>query len=483
MKFVYLLILFNLGIVCSALAQSAQVDSVIQQLNKVSGKHINEVDKKIDKYSNRITNKTEKTLVKLARWENKIKELLQKVNPEAANLLFSNTELTFTGLLEKFKEGNLAIANYKSKYDEYRDKLQTSFKYIKTQNEFVNNKIIKSAENINKKLAKLDEDLKSQAYIEDFIRKRKKMLVETAFKYIGKSKIITQLNKESYYYIECIRNYKQLFSDKNKREELALKVINDIPAFKNFMSKNSMLAQLFNMPANYGSLESLNGLQTRASVNNILQSRLSVGGSGAQQQFTQNIQAAQSELSSIKNQLLDKVKAGASPDGEMPDFKNKNDQKSKTFFQRIELGTNIGFSKAQNFFPNRTDIALSAGYKINDKSIIGIGCSYVAGLGTVENIKLTHLGLGLRSFLDWKLKKGFYASGGFEMNYLSNNSDNIQLKKSANWQQSGLIGISKKINIKTKWFKTSKASILYDLLAHKHSPNTQPIVFRMGYSF
>jgi len=78
----------------------AQTDSILQQLQNIPKKYIGTVEKKVDKYSNRITSKTEKTLVKLSRWENKIKPLLQKASPETANRLFSDGHPTFVFLKE-----------------------------------------------------------------------------------------------------------------------------------------------------------------------------------------------------------------------------------------------------------------------------------------------------------------------------------------------------------------------------------------------
>jgi hypothetical protein len=49
------------------------------------------------------------------------------------------------------------------------------------------------------------------------------------------------------------------------------------------------------------------------------------------------------------------------------------------------------------------------------------------------------------------------------------------------WQQSGLIGISKKMNVKTKFFKGTKLQLLFDMLANQHVPVSQPVLFRVGY--
>ena len=98
---------------------NAQADSALQQLQQVPLQYIKQVDNKIDKYTNRITSKTEKTLTKLSRWENKIKSLLQQTNPEAAQRLFGNDQLTFSAALEKYKKGEAIVAGQRAKYNEY----------------------------------------------------------------------------------------------------------------------------------------------------------------------------------------------------------------------------------------------------------------------------------------------------------------------------------------------------------------------------
>ena len=165
----------------------------------------------------------------------------------------------------------------------------------------------------------------------------------------------------------------------------------------------------------------------------------------------------------------------------IPDFK-PNNQKSKTFLQRLEYGSNFQFAKNNSLVPTTADIALSIGYKLNDKSVIGIGASYKMGLGTIQNISISHQGIGLRSFIDWKLKKQFFVTGGFEMNYNASFKKIDQLKKYNDWQMSGLVGITKKINIKTKWTKETKIQLLYDMLYKQHFPASQPIIFRVGYN-
>lgn len=468
-------------IICTSQYCAAQTDSIFQaleNLQKVPVKYLSAVENKIDKYSNRITGKTEKTLAKLSKWENKIKGILDQVSPETSQKLFGNNATTFGSLLKKLQEGKAIAEGYKTKYNEYRDKLTTSVKYLEEQKEKLDKKYLEPIKSTQKKLDELEQDVNNTEAVEAFIKERKKQLVNEAVKYIGKSKYLSKIDKESYYYIETLRNYKELFTDKKKAEELAVKLLNKIPAYTKFMQDNSMLASLFGSPNSPPSLASLQGLQTRASVNSLIQNQLANGGPNARELFSQNMQQAQAALSTLK----DKVAKSGNNSGEMPDFK-PNEQKSKTFFQRLEYGSNFQFAKNNSLVPSTADIALSIGYKLNDKSLIGIGASYKMGFGSIQRISISHQGIGLRSFIDWKLKKQFFITGGYEMNYNAAFRNIQELQTCGAWQSSGLIGISKKINIKTKWTKSTKLQLLYDMLANTHVPVSQPVVFRVGYNF
>lgn len=175
---------------------------------------------------------------------------------------------------------------------------------------------------------------------------------------------------------------------------------------------------------------------------------------------------------------------GGSSDEEMPEGFKHNNQKKKNFLQRLEIGTNIQSQKANGYFPVASDIGLSLGYKLNDKSVIGIGGSYRVGWGkSIRHINITHQGIGIRSFIDWKIKGSFWLSSGFESNYRSEFRNIDELKNLNAWQQSGLIGLSKVISLKTKFFKKTKLQLLWDFLSYQQLPRTSKILFRFGYSF
>ena len=78
---------------------------------------------------------------------------------------------------------------------------------------------------------------------------------------------------------------------------------------------------------------------------------------------------------------------------------------------------------------------MSVGYKLTDKSVVGVGASYKMGWGKdIKNIVISTQGLGLRSYMDVKLKGSFYASGGFEYNYQPISGDSLSSTSAMNWK-------------------------------------------------
>lgn len=197
----------------------------------------------------------------------------------------------------------------------------------------------------------------------------------------------------------------------------------------------------------------------------------------------QSVQSAQSQLSQLRERAekFGQGSVGSNTDPEMPSFKTNNHQRTKSFLNRLEYGFNAQSQKAQWMFPATTDFGLQFGYKLNDNCAIGTGLSYKIGWGKSWNqIEITHQGLGLRSYIDSKIKGSFYISGGYEQNYRSAFKNIDALKNQNAWQASGLIGLSKKYRISSKI--KGEAKLLWDFLSYQQIPKTHPIVFRIGYA-
>jgi hypothetical protein len=258
-------------------------------------------------------------------------------------------------------------------------------------------------------------------------------------------------------------------------------ILNKIPAFTNFIQQNGQLAGLFGISANYGTAAGTIGLQTRDQVQQLLQSQIGSSGGGGMAALQSNLESAHEQLDQFKDKLASL--GGSSGDIDMPDFK-PNNQKTKTFFKRLELGVNLQTTRANGYFPSTTAFGLSLGYKISNKSTIGIGGSYNMGWGpSIQHIQFSSQGLSIRSFIDVLIKKNIYISGGFEESYVTPFTTFSQLQNYSLWQRSGLIGLSKMVSLPGKVVKKTKVSLLWNFLSYSQIPPTQAFLFRVGYNF
>lgn len=464
--------------ICLSLAARGQT-SIDSLLGKVDPqKWAASIGKKASSLEEKLISKSIKTLSRLQKQEEKLyRGMLKSKDSLAAKAVLADIQAKYAGMREKLRSPT--IANAGGQYISKLDSLTTTLKFLDQNG--VGGKVKDALQNTTA----LQDKFKQTEEIQKFIKARKQQLKEQLEK-LGMVKQLKKFNKEVYYYSAQIKEYKEILKDSKKVEKKALELLSRTKLFKDFFRRNSQLASLFRIPGDPGdpaSQTSLAGLQTRAQVNNLIQQQITAGGPGAQQQVSQNIQAAQSQLTQLKDKVL-KAGGGGSGD-ELPDFK-PNHEKVKGFWKRLEYGTNIQTQKATNFFPVTSDVALTLGYKLNSKSVIGIAASYRLGWGTGwRDLTITHEGIGLRSYIDVKLKGSFWLSGAYEQHYRSAFNRIDQLRDMDAWQRVGLIGVSKILSTKTKLFKKTKLQLLWDFLYHySEAPKSQsPIVFRIGYNF
>jgi len=451
----------------------------------ITPKFISSISSKSSALENKLNKKSAKTLKKLRRYELRMAAQMEKLDTSAAKQMVENITARYQYLESKLKPERLMKGRLQQ-YIPGLDSLNTSLHFLGEHKELLtdaNNSMAQLKQAMGK-MEELKIQLQKAGEIETFLKERKQYLKEQLNK-LGLAKQLKKLNKQVYYYSQQLQEYKNILNDPKKIEKKGLELLSRTKLFKDFMRRNSMLASLFRLPGNPdepANLASLAGLQTRAQVNSLVQQQIAAGGPQAADQFRQNMQAAQSQLNQLKYKIL--KGGGNSSNAEMPEGFKPNNQKTKSFLKRLELGTNMQTQKASGYFPVTSDIGLSLGYKLNDKSIIGIGTSYKLGWGSGwDNIKLSNEGIGIRSYLDIKLKGTFWVSGGYEQNYRTAFNSVDALKDRSAWQQSGLIGISKVISLKSKIFKKTSLKLLWDFMSYQQVPRTQAILMRVGYSF
>jgi hypothetical protein len=291
--------------------------------------------------------------------------------------------------------------------------------------------------------------------------------------------------------------WRQMLNEPDRLEREALRLLNKLPAFQKFMQQNGQLAQLFGPPAANASsgAASLAGLQTRQSVMQQLQQRFGTAAAGAlpsantpafvQQQLQGGMAQVQQAQSTVQG-LVQSITNGAWGNTQLtPQQQEQADLKAKPFGKRLEAGWNLQTTNRLNNYPAVNDMGLSLGYRIAPKAAAGIGVAYKFGLGTWQHIKLTHVGLALRSYFDWritnpkaKLFANLWVTAGFEMNYWKP-IYNLNSLQDLSWQRSGVAGITKRMKVGKK---EGKVQVLWDFL-QTGAPLGQCILIRYGHSF
>jgi hypothetical protein len=463
---------------------SAQVpDTLSKTLSPAQAqKYVDNVNTQVTGLNNQLISQSEKYLQGISAEEIKLKSKLGKVDSVSANSIFGNVQARYqqlqTGLLQS---SSSTLPASVSRYVPSLDSMKNTLLFLQANN---NNPLSKlSGQQLTTAVGNvqaLENKMQAVDNLKTWLSQRQQYLTQQ----LGKFGMVGQMGNMSakvYYYKQQVSDLKASLQDPSKMQQKAMTVLSQVPAYRNFIAQHSYLSKLFGQPENYNlSDSSMKGLQTRAAVQKIIQEKTSAGGAAAQQQVGQQIQQAGSAVSQLKSKIMQAANGGGS-DPQNPGF-TPNGQKTKSLWKRLEYGANLQFEPASTLLPTICDVGLSIGYKVNDKATVGVGTALKLGLGNgLDQLKLSGQGLSLRSYIDWKLKKNIYLSGGYEENYLSAFQSVDQLRVPTAWQKSGLIGISREYQISNK--VKGKAQLLFDFLSFYQVPKAQPIVFRVGYSF
>lgn len=462
--------------ICYAQYVSRPADSLLKMPDKV----INAIERKTASISDGITRKTHKYLQKMIMQEKRLQKKLAAKDSLAAGKIFGDVEQRYAQLRNNTQDISGIAQQVQHTYIPHLDSLQTALSFLTHAKGILANTpdrasdIEKAIENVNRLQDKFDKAEQVNTYL-----KHRRSFLEEQLQHYGLVKEIKQLKKQVYYYQAQIATYKKLIENPSQLEAKALALLQKSSLFRDFFNKHSQLAGLFALPVNISGNSMINaaGLQTREGVQQLLLQRFGAG-TDLRQVMQQQVQGAQLQLNRLKEKV--NTLGGNHSDLEMPDFK-PNQQKTKRFKDRLELGTNLQTVKHNRYFPSTSDIGLSLGYKLNDKSIVGIGSAYKMGWGRdIRHLSITHQGMGLRSFVDYKIKGNFWLSGGAEMNYHSRFRNFEILNDYSAWQKSALLGLSKKYQVNHKL--KCNVQLMYDFLWRAQVVRTQPLVFRIGYS-
>ena len=477
----------------ASFCQESTAVTTTDRIINLPSKFFSRIQGKTANLDKQLTEQTERYLAKMAKREERLRKRLYKVDSTAARNLFANSSQQYAALAQKLKtDTGSRTQSISGEYQPYTDSLRGLLNFLQlsgstgpaTASTALSPKMPSPLQSSISQLQALQAKMQDADQVKAYIQQRKQEIGQYISQHTSLVGILGKqyqgMSQDLFYYSQQVRQCKEILNSPDQLEQKALSLLNQLPAFQSFMKNNSQLAGLFNLPANYGSPQGLAGLQTRDQVNDLIQGQVAAGGAGGAAALQSNLQSAESQLDGFKDKLS-KLGQG-SGDIEMPNFK-PNDQKTKTFWKRLEYGTNFQTTRNNYYFPTVTDLGLSVGYRLGNSNVVGVGASYKIGWGNgIRHIALSSNGIGLRSFLDIKIKGSFYLSGGAEYNYETPFSSYQQIRQLQYWTKSGLIGITKTVSMKSRVFKKTKLQLLWDFLSYQQNPKTQAVIFRIGYN-
>lgn len=468
-------------ILCNTVVAQQPDTTVIstKQLNK----YLASVNDKANKFNSGAEKYARKTLAKLLKQEEKMRRKVMKVDTALAKALFDYA----IDSLNKFQslmgiKNKIAGKVTGGEYFAYLDSVKLSLQFLEKANV-----LSSSANALQQKLGSstgmvkdIEANVENIRKIKEFVSLRKESLGDKLRQYPQYSKYIRSISKEAYYLGEKMHELQSIISSPSGIENAVVGLLRELPAFQSFIRENSQLAGLFSMTG-FSAMPSagmpvVNGIPSRSALQQSIQANAPAMANNFGSLMQQQIGQAQSAVQTARNKLN-----AITGEKEMPDYKT-NSQKVKSFKKRLEYGFDLQFSKSNYVIPSSGDISLLVGYKLNDKSSIGVSGVYRLGMGTGwNNIRFSNMGIGFRSYMNWKIKGNFYAQGGSEWNYNTGFRNIEELKNSPLWQQSAMLGIAKKYRVSKKL--KGNVQVLYDFLHRQHVPITQPVIFRFGCNF
>jgi hypothetical protein len=527
-----------------AISHAQMVDSLPGKLVNFPSRFLNKIQSKTASLQQQLTTQTQKYIARMTRQEARLKKQLAASDSNAAKQLFAGSAQRYQYFSQRLQQDTGSRRMLVSgPYEPYTDSLRGTLAFLQQNPQLLGSSISAAPgpgavagvssipvvgnisglstvsadqaklQNAVSQLQSLQAKMQVAALLQQYMQQRQAQIQQYLSKYThlpsGVANTFSGYKAQAAYYQQQVNAYQSMLNDPDKLFQAALTQLNKVPAFSSFMQRHSALSAL--VPEGSGPVVTSDpakpgqGLPGRDHVLAGLQKQLGKNGVDAESVAQRSTSSAISQNSSsgggsglsklsALGTLLSGGGAGSSlgsgtignggSTGAGTGSPQLNPQKTQSFLHRLEFGVNLQSTSSTYFFPATTDIGLSLGYKLNDQNRIGIGASYKLGwTGDIHHLQVSSQGASIRSFIDIGISKTWLASGGLEMNYQPPVYTLHMLRELENWEPAGLIGVTKVIPFRSKIVKSTKLQFLWDFLSYYQTPPTQPLIFRLGYSF
>jgi hypothetical protein len=237
--FLSLLFLYNEG--------SGQTEASSENNIDINKRNLFKIERNMNSINEDIKKKTIKAVVQLQKQESRLKDKLALKDTGAVKILFDINN-KYPVLIQKIES---AVAGKRPvEYVPELDSLQTGLKFleqVKLPLHVPLENWVSTINSVNGSIDGVRTTLDQANEIESYVRDRKRLLKEQFEKY-GIAKELKKLERDFFYYQQQLLEYKSMLKDRKKLGTKAMAELRRLPAFTEFMKKNSQIAQLFHLP-------------------------------------------------------------------------------------------------------------------------------------------------------------------------------------------------------------------------------------------
>ena len=278
-------------------------------------------------------------------------------------------------------------------------------------------------------------------------------------------KWLKKMEKERYYYTAQINEYRKPLRDPSALDEKLMNVLRSDPRWNEFAAT---------LPAKPQNPEKM---QPKQMVQQMMKSQASA----IDPDPANLLREAKKKGTDLLGNLSNQVCSFGSMDNaaQMPKF-TPNPYKTKSFWDRIDVGFNLQFDDRTNILPSTGLAGAQVSFNFDPKFSVGVLANYRFGIGEIENIHFSHAGAGYGAFANYKLWKGIGVQAGYERNWRAETVTG-ENRYPAVWTNAALAGITWEYGIGKKAKGTM--GVFYDFLHKQHTPQTNAVLWRMGWKF
>jgi hypothetical protein len=433
MRIFYILIIFFWFALCPAPAREPSGGDV-------AGKNTEKAGALLDKFSRRCERRTEKAVRRFDRYERKLMKSLPS-NP-------ANPRMPVVG--DNPMPGN--------------EPLIDSLRLVEGFRQYTGDSAGRLPSPLTGSVTRAQRQLDITRRTKDELMQRKEYWKNRVKTHPEYGKYLGKMEKERYYYTAQVNEYRKVLRNPSLADGKLTDAIRKDPRFGDYVTA---------LPAKP---QNPDRMQPRRLVRDMMQSSAS--------DIDPDAARLIGDAGREANDVLDKLRSRSATFGcldnaaQMPRF-TPNPYKTKSFFERIDVGFNLRFDSRTRFLPASGVAGVQASFRFDTRFSIGALADYRFGTGEVKNIRLSHAGYGFGAFAGYRIWKGLGIQTGYERSRRAETETN-EIRYPAAWYSSALAGLTWEYGIGKKLKGT--VAVLFDALYRRHTPQTNALQWRMGWN-